>query len=117
MQTMSHCKSFPVSISLILIFIAGREKYAGQVRRVPMFRPVASSRMNNLSLEQLDVWSRKIKYCEYVLDEKDISPFGFMDASCGYGRIGMDDDTKISSQKRQSSFQSPCKFRPMYWMT
>jgi hypothetical protein len=51
--------------------------------------------MNNLSFEQLDVWSRKVKYCEYVIDEKDISKFGFMDASWGYGRMGMNDDTKI----------------------
>jgi hypothetical protein len=56
---------------------------------------MASSLMNNLSLEQLDVWSRKLKYCEYVIDEKDVSTFGFMDACCGYGRIGMDDDPKI----------------------
>jgi hypothetical protein len=82
-------------VSIILIFIAGREKYAEQVRRVSMVRPVASSGMNNLSLEQLDVWSRKIKYCEYVLDDKDISTFGFIDPSWGYGCIGMDDDTKI----------------------
>jgi hypothetical protein len=78
-----------------LIFIAGREKYAGQVRRVSMFRPVASSCVNNLSLEQLDVWRRKIKYCEYVLDDKDISTFGFIDPSWGYGRMGVNDDTKI----------------------
>jgi hypothetical protein len=51
--------------------------------------------MTNLSLEQLDVWSRKLKYCEYVIDEKDISTFGFMDARWGYGRIGMNNDTKI----------------------
>jgi hypothetical protein len=51
--------------------------------------------MNNLSCEQLDVWSRKLKYYEYGVDEKNISTFGFMDASWGYGRIGMDDDTKI----------------------
>jgi hypothetical protein len=51
--------------------------------------------MNNLSLEQLDVWSRKIKYYEYVLDDQDISTFGFINLSWGYGRIGMDDDTKI----------------------
>jgi hypothetical protein len=60
-----------------------------------MVRPVASSRMNNLSLEQLDVWSRKIKYCEYVLDDKDILTFGFIDPSSGDGRISMSDDTKI----------------------
>jgi hypothetical protein len=82
-------------VSIILIFIAGREKSAGQVRRVSMFRPVASSCINNLSLEQFDIWSRKIKCCEYVLDDKDISTFGFIDPSWGYGRIGMDDDPKI----------------------
>jgi hypothetical protein len=74
-----------------------------------MVLPAASSRMNNLSLKQLDVCGRKPKYCEYVIDEKDISAFGFMDASWGYGRIGMT-DTKIWSQKRQSSFQNHCKF-------
>jgi hypothetical protein len=82
-------------VSIVLIFIAGREKYAEQIRRDSMARPVDSSRMNNLSLEQLDVRNRKLKYCEYVIDEKDISTFGFMDASWGYGRIGMNDDTKI----------------------
>jgi hypothetical protein len=51
--------------------------------------------MNNLFLEQLDVWSRKLKYYEYVIDEKNISMFDFMDASWGYGRMGMNDDTKI----------------------
>jgi hypothetical protein len=51
--------------------------------------------MNNLPLEQLDLWSRKLKYCEYVIDEKNISAFGCMDASWGYERIGMHDDTKI----------------------
>jgi hypothetical protein len=65
---------------------------------------VDSCRMNNLSLEQLDIWSTKTKYYEYVIDENNISLFGFMDASWGYGRIGMNDDTKIWSQKRQSSF-------------
>jgi hypothetical protein len=61
-------------------------------------------------LEQFDVWSRKAKYYEYVIDEKNILMFGFMDASWGYGGIGMNDDTKIYSQKRQSSFQIHCKF-------
>jgi hypothetical protein len=51
--------------------------------------------MNNLSLEQLDVWSRKVKYYKYVIDENNISKLGFMDAGWGYGRIGMKDDTKI----------------------
>jgi hypothetical protein len=51
--------------------------------------------MNNLSLEQLDVWSRKAKCYKYVIDEKDISMFGFMDAGSGYGCMGMNDDTKI----------------------
>jgi hypothetical protein len=51
--------------------------------------------MNNLSLEQWDVWSRKIKYCEYALDDTDISIFGFIDASSGYGPMGMDNDPKI----------------------
>jgi hypothetical protein len=77
-----------------LIFIAGREKYAEQVRRDRMVRPVASSRMTNLYLEQLNVWSRTLKYCEYVIDEKDISAFGFVDAGSVYGHIGMNDDTK-----------------------
>jgi hypothetical protein len=93
-----------------LIFIAGREKCAEQIRRDSMVRPVRSSRMNNLSLEQLDVWSRKLKYYEYVIDETKISKFDFMNAGSGYGRTGMNDDTKIQSQKRQSSFQSTCKF-------
>jgi hypothetical protein len=62
--------------------------------------------MNNLSLEQLNVWSRKIKYYEYVIDENNISRFDFIDVSWGYGRIGMKDDTKNYSQKTQSSFQS-----------
>jgi hypothetical protein len=84
-----------IARSIILIFIAGREKYAEQVRRVSMVRLFASSRMNNLSLEELDVWSRKLKYCEYVIDEKNISTFGFMDAGSGYGCPGMSDDTKI----------------------
>jgi hypothetical protein len=51
--------------------------------------------MNNLSMEQLGVGRRKIKYCEYVLDDTDISAFGFVDPSWGYGRMGMNDDTKI----------------------
>jgi hypothetical protein len=51
--------------------------------------------MNNLSLEQLDVWSRKVKYYEYVIDEHNISWFDFIDVSWGYRRIGMKDDTKI----------------------
>jgi hypothetical protein len=51
--------------------------------------------MNNLSLEQLDVWSRKIKYYEYVIDENSLSGFDFIDASWGYGRICMTDDRKI----------------------
>jgi hypothetical protein len=51
--------------------------------------------MNNLSLEQLNVWRRKIKYHEYVIDENNIPMFGFTDASWGYGRMGMNDDTKI----------------------
>jgi hypothetical protein len=51
--------------------------------------------MNNLSLEELDIWNRKLKYHKYVIDETDISTFGFMDASWGYGRVGMNDNTKI----------------------
>jgi hypothetical protein len=51
--------------------------------------------MNNMSMEQLAVWSRELKYHEYVIDEKAISKFGLMDSSSGYGRIGMNDDTKI----------------------
>jgi hypothetical protein len=51
--------------------------------------------MNNLSLEQLHVGRRKIKDCEYILDDTDISSFGFIDPRWGYGRIGMNDDTKI----------------------
>jgi hypothetical protein len=46
-----------------------------------MVRPVASSIMNNLYLEQLDVWSRKAKYYEYVIDENNISRFDFIDVS------------------------------------
>jgi hypothetical protein len=78
-----------------LIFIERRDKYADQVPRVSMVRPVASSRMNNLSLEQLDVWNRKPKYYQYVIDEENISTFGFTDAGSGYGPIGMNDDRKI----------------------
>jgi hypothetical protein len=59
-----------------------------------MVRPVASSHLNNLSLEQLGVWSRSSKYCEYVIDVKNTSAFVFMDAGSGYGRIGMNNDTK-----------------------
>jgi hypothetical protein len=51
--------------------------------------------MNNLSLEQLDVWSIKLKEYEEVIDENNRPMFGFIDASWGYGRIGMNDDTKI----------------------
>jgi hypothetical protein len=51
--------------------------------------------MNDLPLEQLDVGSRKLTYCEYVIDETDISKFGFMDAGWGYGRTGMTDERKI----------------------
>jgi hypothetical protein len=86
------------------------EEYAGQVRCVSIIRPIAFYRMNNLSLEQLDVWSRKAKYYKYVIDDKNISMFGFIDASWGYGHRGMNDDVKIDCQKRQSSFQSSCKF-------
>jgi hypothetical protein len=50
-----------------LIFIAGREECAEQIRRDSVARPVVSSRMNNMPLEQLDVWSRKLKYYEYVM--------------------------------------------------
>jgi hypothetical protein len=75
-----------------------------------MARLLASSRMNNLSLKQLDVWGRKLKYYEYIIDEKNILTFGFMDAGSGYGRICMNDNPKTQSQKRQSSFQSACKF-------
>jgi hypothetical protein len=51
--------------------------------------------MNNMSLEQLGVWSRKVKYYEYVIDENNISQFDFIDVSWGYGRIDTKDDTKI----------------------
>jgi hypothetical protein len=51
--------------------------------------------MNNLSLEQLNVWSRKAKYYESVIDENNERTFDFMDASWGYVRIGMKDDAKI----------------------
>jgi hypothetical protein len=39
--------------------------------------------------------SRKLKYYDYVIDENDRAMFGFIDASWGYGRISMNDDTKI----------------------
>jgi hypothetical protein len=51
--------------------------------------------MNKLYLEQLDVWSRKVKYYEYVLDENDRAMFGFINPSWGYGRISVNDDIKI----------------------
>jgi hypothetical protein len=51
--------------------------------------------MNNLSLEPLDIWRRKTKYYQYVLDDTDILAFGSIDPSWGYGRIGMNGDTKI----------------------
>jgi hypothetical protein len=51
--------------------------------------------MNNLSLEQLDVWSRMIKDYEYVINENSVSMYVFMDGSWGYGRICMKDDRKI----------------------
>jgi hypothetical protein len=60
-----------------------------------MFPPVASSRMNNLPLEQLDVWNRKIKYYEYPIDEKNILTFGFTNAGSGYGRRRISDNTRI----------------------
>jgi hypothetical protein len=80
---------------MILIFITGREKCAEQIRRVSMVRPVGPSRMDNLSLEQSNAWRMKIKYYEYVIDKNNRPVFGFVDASWGYGRIGMNDDTKI----------------------
>jgi hypothetical protein len=51
--------------------------------------------MNNLSLEQLHVWSRKVKYYEHGIDENNISGFDFRDVSWGYARVGVKDDRKI----------------------
>jgi hypothetical protein len=70
-----------------------------------MVRPVASSHINNLSLEQLDYWSRNLEYCEYVRYEKDISTFGFMNAGSGYGRRGINDGTERSFRKGKRQFK------------
>jgi hypothetical protein len=66
---------------MILIFIADRQKFAEQLQRVSMVRPVGSSRMNNMSLEQLYVRRRKAQCFEYVIDENNGPVFDFMDAS------------------------------------
>jgi hypothetical protein len=39
--------------------------------------------------------AERLNIVRNVLDEKDISTFGFINPSWGYGLIGMDDDPKI----------------------